>query len=76
MRPPPWIAAYSERTSGPEDDVEAAEVLTAVTLGHPPAAISAIIIGRDYGDGSSYSLIQRVAPRQWRLQWNSAYVGC
>lgn len=74
--PPPWIAAYSERTSGPEDDVEAAEVLAAVILGHGPSALRAIIVGRDYGDGSSYSLIQRVAPRQWRLVWNSAYVGC
>jgi len=74
--PPPWIAAYSERTSGPEDDVEAAEVLTAVILGHAPSGVAAIVVGRDYGDGSSYSLIQRVTPRLWRLQWNSAYVGC
>jgi hypothetical protein len=74
--PRPWIAAYSERTSGPEDDVEVAQFLASLILGHGPSPITALIVGRDYGDGSSYSLIQRVAPRQLRLQWNSAYVGC
>lgn len=74
--PPPYVAAYSERTSGPEDDVESAEMLAAVILGRGPSAITALIIGRDYGDGSSYTLLQRVAAHQWRLQWNSAYVGC
>jgi hypothetical protein len=74
--PPPFIAAYSERTSGPEDDVESAEVLAAAILGRGAHAITALIIGRDYGDGSSYTLVQRVAPRQWRELWNSAYVGC
>jgi hypothetical protein len=74
--PPPYVAAYSERTSGPEDDVEMAEVLAAAILGHGPHPIAALIVGRDYGDGSSYSLIERMAPRQWRAQWNSAYVGC
>ena len=74
--PPPYVAAYSERTSGAEDDVEATEVLAAVMLGRAPRQMPAIIVGRDYGDGSSYSLIGRVGPRRWRARWNSAYVGC
>jgi len=73
---PPYIATYSERTSGPEDDVESSEMLAAVLLGHAPRQRPAIIISRDYGDGSSYTLLERVAPRRWRARWNSAYVGC
>jgi hypothetical protein len=74
--PPPFVVAYSERTSGPEDDVESSEMLAAVVLGHTPRQHAAIIISRDYGDGSSYTLLERVAPRRWRARWNSAYVGC
>lgn len=74
--PPPFVAAYSERTSGAEDDVESTEVLAAVMLGHGARQMPAIIIGRDYGDGSSYSLVGRIGPRRWRARWSSAYVGC
>jgi len=74
--PPPYIAAYSERTSGPEDDVETDEVLAGVLLGHTPRGLPTIILDRDYGDGNSYTLIQRAAPRVWRARWSSAYVGC
>jgi hypothetical protein len=74
--PPSYVVAYSERTSGPEDDVESSEMLAAVDLGRPPRQHPAIVIGRDYGDGSSYTLLERVAPRRWRARWNSAYVGC
>jgi hypothetical protein len=74
--PPPFVVAYSERTSGPEDDVESSEMLAAVVLGRAPRQHPAIIISRDYGDGSSYTLLERMAPRRWRARWNSAYVGC
>jgi hypothetical protein len=74
--PPPYVAAYSERTSGPEDDVETSEVLAGVVLGRGAHATPALVIGHDYGDGSSYTLLQRTAPRRWRARWNSAYVGC
>ena len=74
--PPAYVVAYSERTSGLEDDVESSEMLAAVELGRPPRQYPAIIVGRDYGDGSSYTLLERVGPRRWRARWNSAYVGC
>jgi hypothetical protein len=73
---PPYIAAYSERVSGAEDDVESSEMLAAVLLGRGPRQRAAIVIGRDYGDGSSYTLLERVGPRRWRARWNSAYAGC
>ncbi len=74
--PPPYVAVYSERTSGPEDDVETDEVLAGVLLGRGPRAVPTIVLARDYGDGNSYTLIQRTAPHQWRARWSSAYVGC
>jgi hypothetical protein len=68
------VAAYFERVSGPEDAVESSEILAAVRLG--PRRTPTIVIGRDYGDGGAYTLIERVAPGRWRVRWNSAYTGC
>ena len=38
--PPPFVVAYSERTSGPEDDVESSEMLAAVDTRPRAAAAS------------------------------------
>jgi len=73
-QPPAWVAAYSERASGSEDDLETNEVLAAVRLG--PGRTPTLVLSRDYGDGGVYSLIERGAPGQWRLRWSSAYTGC
>jgi hypothetical protein len=74
-RPPPsWVAAYSERESGGEDDLETNEVLAVVRLGS--ARTPTVVLSRDYGDGGVYSLIERTGPGQWRLRWSSAYTGC
>jgi hypothetical protein len=69
-----WVAAYSERESGSEDDLETNEVLASLRLG--PGRTPTIVLSRDYGDGGVYSLIERAAPGQWRLRWSSAYTGC
>jgi hypothetical protein len=68
------VAAYFERVSGPEDAVESSEILAAVRLG--PRRAPTIVIGRDYGDGGAYTLIERAGPARWRVRWNSAYTGC
>lgn len=73
-QPPAWVAAYSERESGAEDDLETNEVLATVRLG--TGRTPTIVLSRDYGDGGVYSLIERAAPGQWRLRWSSAYTGC
>jgi len=71
-----YLAAYFERTSGPEDDVETDEVLAGVMLGRSARGLPTVILARDYGDGNSYTFIQRTSARQWRARWSSAYVGC
>ena len=73
---PGYLAAYFERTSGPEDDVETDEVLAGVMLGRTSRGIPTVILARDYGDGNAYTFIQRTASHQWRARWSSAYVGC
>ena len=73
--PPAYVVAYSERMSGLEDDVESSNARRG-QLRHPPRQFPAIIVSRDYGDGSSYTLLERIAPRRWRARWNSAYVVC
>ena len=65
---------YHERVSGPEEAIESSDVLAAVTLA--AEGIPAIVLIRDYGDGSAYALLTRDAGGQWRLAWNSAYAGC
>lgn len=70
----PWIAAYSERVSDNEETVEASDVLAAVALG--PTRTPTLVVGREYGEGFSYALIERVGPKKWRLRWSSAYAGC
>jgi hypothetical protein len=72
--PPAWVAAYSERESGVEDDLETDEVLAVVRLG--PARTPTIVLSRDYGDGGVYSLIEHAESGLWRLRWSSAYTGC
>jgi hypothetical protein len=72
--PPAYVPAYWDRVSGAEDEVESSEVMAGVLLGaaHTPS----IIVGRDDGDGGSYTLLDRDAPSHWRVRWNSAYTGC
>ena len=66
--------AYHERVSGPEEAIESSDVLAAVALA--PSGSPAIVLIRDYGDGSAYALLTRAAGGGWRLAWNSAYAGC
>lgn len=72
--PGPWTAAYSERAADREETVEASEVLAAVGLGH--ARTPTLVIGREYGEGFAYALLERTGDKKWRLRWSSAYAGC
>ena len=70
----PWVASYSERVSDNEETIEASDVLAAVALG--PSRTPTLVIGREYGEGFAYALLERVGPKRWRLRWSSAYAGC
>jgi len=68
-----YTVGYHERVSGPEESIESTDVLAAVSLA--PSGEPAIVLIRDYGDGSAYALVTRTQG-SWRLAWNSAYAGC
>ena len=69
-----WVPVYYERVSGQEETIETTDVLAAVMLGE--GETPAIVLIRDYGDGSAYSLLTRARDGVWRISWSSAYAGC
>jgi len=66
--------AYSERSYGPEETIENAEVLAAAQLG--ANRNPAIILSRDFGDVTAYGLLERGDDGHWRARWTSARRHC
>lgn len=71
-----FTPVYVERVSGREETLEIIEVLAAVALGDSPDRRPTLVVHRDFGDGTAYSLLERVNGKRWRLRWSSAYAGC
>ena len=69
-----YTLVYHERVSGAEEAIESTDVLAAVGLA--PGKAPAIVLIRDYGDGSAYALLTRASGSEWQLAWSSAYAGC
>ncbi len=69
-----YVLSYSEQVEGEEETMELSDILAAVRLGQ--AGRPTIVIGRDYGDGNSFTLVERTNAGRWRVQWSSAYSGC
>jgi len=65
--------AYSERSYGDEETVENREVLGAVVLGGRNAAL---ILSRDFGDETAYSLVERGDDGRWHARWKSPRRRC
>ena len=70
----PWRAAFLERTAGAEETLELNTVLAAVLLGAERRPT--LVVGRDYGDGTAYALVERLGDARWAVRWSSAYAGC
>jgi hypothetical protein len=71
---PTYVRSYYERTIGLEDAVETTDVLAVVR----PVGDDRVymLLSRDFGDGVSYALLERVPAGEWHLRWSSAYAGC
>ncbi len=69
-----WRTAFLERTEGAEETLEINTVLAAVLLGE--ARRPTLVVGRDYGDGAAYALVERLGDARWAVRWSSAYAGC
>jgi hypothetical protein len=67
-------AVYSERSYGDEETIENRDVLATAAIGsnHNPA----IILVRDYGDATAYSLLERGDDGRWRRRWMSSRRHC
>lgn len=69
----PYRLAYAERSFGKEEEMSSSELVAAVRIGDGPPSL---IVARDGDDGLAYSIIERVAPRQWRVRWTSGLAKC
>jgi len=69
-----FTLSYADRSQGAEETVESREVLA---LTRPtPDAQPMLVLGRDYGDGMAYALIQRDPSGRWREKWHSPRGHC
>src|SRR5690348_15759199 len=69
-----FTLAYADRSQGAEETIESREVL-ALTRAAPDAQ-PMLILGRDYGDGMSYAIVQRDPSGRWREKWHSPRGRC
>lgn len=69
-----WLPVYHERVSGNEEMMETTDVLAAIMIDGRNSP--ALVLIRDYGDGSAYALLSRSTEGAWRIAWSSAYTGC
>jgi hypothetical protein len=68
-----YTPRYFERITGLEETIETTDIIATVLLGrdrHPT-----LVVARDAGHGSSFTLIERIAGG-WQRRWASAYAGC
>jgi len=65
--------AYSERSYGLEETIESDEVLAAVMIG---GKTPALVLSRDYGEATAFSLMERGIDGRWRSVWRSPRRHC
>lgn len=68
------VATYSDRSSGDEETIETYDLLSALMTGVPQHPM--LVVGRDFGDGASYAIVERTGPRLWQLRWTSPKHKC
>lgn len=69
-----FAVGYFSRIAGPEETMEATEVLAAVRIGVSKSP--AMIVSVESDEGVKLGLIERTASDQWRSTWKSAYTTC
>lgn len=66
--------AFFTREAGNEGDEMVANVLAVVMVTKNRRV--AVVVSEEDEDGGRIAWVERVAPREWRMVWRSAYVGC
>ena len=72
--PDHFTMKYSERSSGAEETVESRDLLGIVRFSPLPAID--LIVSRDFGDESAYSIIERDTAGKWTSRWTSRRFSC
>lgn len=69
-----FVLAYSERSMGEEETVESTDLLAAMVLGD--SRRGAIVVARDFGNATAFSLIERGDDGRWHARWSSPRRQC
>jgi hypothetical protein len=69
-----YAVGYFSRIAGPEETMQATEVLAAVQIGVSKSP--AIVVSIESEEGVQLGLIERTGSGQWRSTWKSAYTTC
>jgi hypothetical protein len=69
-----YSVAFQTRSAGSEDVVRTNTMLAAVRFVRTNRV--ALVVSFEYDDGGQVALLERVAPRSWKITWRSAYTGC
>jgi hypothetical protein len=74
LEPDGYSLVYSQRSSGAEETVESRELLAVVTF--PQSSAVELVVAHDFGDETSYGIVERSAPRKWAVRWGSRRFSC
>jgi hypothetical protein len=69
-----YTLVHSARSTGPEETVEGSELLAVV--GFPGKSETQLIFSHDFGDQTSYSIIERLSRGTWKSRWASRRFSC
>jgi hypothetical protein len=69
-----FTLSYYDRSQGAEETVVSRDVLAIARA--TPDAQPMLVIGRDYGDGMAYAIVQRDPSGRWREKWRSPRRHC
>lgn len=68
-----FTLVHAARSSGAEETVEAVMLLAAVTMAE---AKPILVLSHDYGEETSYSILERTGRRAWKVRWASRRFSC
>jgi hypothetical protein len=71
--PEEWRTAFVQRSAGPEDRVEGADLLAAFRLRGNRTAVA---FAREGERGLQVDIVERTAPSTWLVRWSSAALPC
>jgi hypothetical protein len=72
--PRKYHVAYYNRVAGPEETIQASEILAVVQIG--TQSRPAVVLNVESEDGAQLRLVERTARGQWQPTWSSAYTDC